>query len=152
MTLLKHLSGPIRSRSGNAAIEFAVAIPIFVVLMAGLVEIGFATREAMQAQMAAEVGAGYAVRHGWDAAAVANAVTAAAGRSDITATPAPMSFCGCPGASGITAVSCTATCSNGDMPGQYVKAQASIAHNAILPYLGVPIPETQTAVAVTRIQ
>ena len=145
------MRGP-RSRSGNAAIEFALVSPLFFVLIAGLVEIGFATRESMQAQMSAETGAGYAVKYGWDAAAISTAVTQAAGRTDITATPAPTTFCGCPDASGITPADCTATCTGGGAPSQYVRVQASIPHNAILPYLGLPIPPTQTAVAVTRIK
>ena len=75
-----------------AAIEFALLSPLLVLLLIGLVEVGFASYEAMQAQNAAEAGALYAARHGWDSAGIQAAVVNATGSSDVTATPAPQSF------------------------------------------------------------
>ena len=138
--------------SGSAAIEFGLIAPVLVILLIGLVEVGFAVREAMQVQDAAEVGAGYAIKHGWDSAGIAAAVVNATGASGVTASPAPQQFCGCPGTAGVTSVLCTATCSTGMVPGVYVRVSASIAHQPILPGLGLPIPATLTGQATVRLQ
>lgn len=138
--------------SGTAAIEFALIAPVLLILLAGLVEIGFAVREAMMAQDAAEAGASYAAQYGWDSTGISNAATSATGTSGISASPSPQLFCGCPGESGITQTLCTATCTDGNSPGQYVRVDASIPHTTILSYLGLPIPSTLTAHAVVRIQ
>lgn len=141
-----------RTQRGTAAVEMALALPLFLCLLAGLLEIGFAAREAMQAQNAAEAGVGYAVQNGWNAAAIATAVENATTSSQVTADPAPALFCGCPGAGGVTAVSCNGdTCSDGAVPGEYVRVGASIPHTTIIGYLGLPIPDTLTATAVVRI-
>jgi len=140
------------NNAGTAAIEFALIAPVLLILLAGLVEIGFAVREAMMVQEAAEAGASYAVQSGWDSTGILNAVTTATGASNIDASPAPQLFCGCPSESGVTHVLCTATCTDGGGPGQYVRVDASIPHATILSYLGLPIPSTLTAHAVVRIQ
>jgi Flp pilus assembly protein TadG len=142
----------IAANAGSAAIEFAIIAPVLLILLAGLVEIGFATREAMQVQDAAEAGAGYAIRNGWNSAAISAAVVNATGATGVTASPAPAQFCGCPGAAGITTVLCNATCTGGTTPGSYVRVSASIAHIAILGNLGLPIPATLTGHATVRLQ
>ncbi len=137
---------------GSASIEFAIIVPVLLIMLAGLVEIGFAAREAMQVQDAAEAGAGYAMKYGWDSAGISAAVVNATGATGVTASPAPVQFCGCPSASGITTVLCTATCAGGTTPGTYVKVSASIAHVAILSNLGLPIPATLVGHATVRLQ
>jgi Flp pilus assembly protein TadG len=140
------------SLRGSAAIEFAIISPVLLIMLAGLVEIGFATREAMQVQDAAEAGAGYAIKYGWDSAAISASVVNATGASGVTASPAPVQFCGCPSAAGITTALCTATCPDGSAPGSYVRVSASITHTAILSNLGLPIPATLTGHATVRLQ
>ncbi len=95
--------------------------PVFLVLIVGMVEVGFAAYQAMQAQDAAEAGALYAAKHGWDAAGISAAVVNATGASGMSAAPAPSQFCGCPTAAGVTAVACSATCTGGGSPGTYVR-------------------------------
>ncbi|HWA69608.1 MAG TPA: TadE/TadG family type IV pilus assembly protein [Rhizomicrobium sp.] len=142
----------IASVSGSAAIEFGLIFPLLLVLLAGVVEVGFAMREAMQVQDAAEVGAGYAIKNGWNSAAISAAVVNATGATGVTAAPAPTQYCGCPGAAGVTAVLCTATCAAGVAPGVYVRVNASRPHVTILNNLGLPIPATITAHAIVRLQ
>lgn len=129
-----------KTQGGVAAIEFAILSPLLVLLLIGLVEIGFASYEAMQAQSAAEAGALYAAKHGWDLTGIEGAVVNATGASGITADPAPQTFCGCPQTGGIIATSCNSTCPGGSPPGQYVEIHASLAHQTILPYPGLPTP------------
>lgn len=142
----------ILANAGSAAIEFGLILPVLLILLAGLVEIGFAVREAMQVQDAAEAGAAYAIKYGWNSVAISAAVVNATGATGITASPAPVQFCGCPAAGGVTTVLCTATCTGGVAPGTYVRVSASITHSAILDNLSLPIPTTLTGHATVRLQ
>jgi Flp pilus assembly protein TadG len=140
------------SRRGTAAIEFALAAPMFLILFLGLVEIGFGTYQAMQVQDAAEAGALYASEYGWNPSGISAAVVNATGATGLTATPASVEFCGCPTSTGITAVVCTATCTGGVTPGTYVKVSAALPHQTILSYPGLPLPATLTGQSTIRLQ
>lgn len=137
---------------GTAAIEFAIIAPVLLVLLFGVVELGFAVHQAMQVQDAAEAGAVYAGKYGWDQAGIAAAVVHATGAEAITANPAPAQFCGCPSVGGIAAVDCTATCADGNGAETYVRVSASKAYTPILGSLGLPIPSVLTGHAVVRVQ
>ena len=141
-----------RSQRGTAAIELALAAPMFLTLLVGMVEIGFAAYQAMQTQDAAEAGALYAAKHGWDAAGISAAVVNATGASGMAASPAPSKFCGCPGVGGVAAIACTSTCAGGVTPGVYIQINATLPHATILPYLGLPIPSSLTFQSTVRIQ
>jgi Flp pilus assembly protein TadG len=140
-----------RARNGVAAIEFALAAPVFLVLLTGLVELGFGLYQAMEVQDAAEAGALYAAKHGWDPAGISDAVVSATGVAGVTASPAPSTFCGCPDAAGIATTLCTATCVGGAPPGQYVQVNAAVPHQTILPYPALPLPATMTGRATVRL-
>jgi len=137
---------------GTAAIEFGIIAPVLVIVLFGLVELSFAVRQAMQVQDAAEAGAVYAGKHGWDAAGIVNAVVSATDAADVTADPPPVEFCGCPGAGGIATVACTDTCIGGSDPSHYARISASMPHTPILTGLGLPIPAVLTGHAVVRVQ
>jgi hypothetical protein len=137
--------------AGTAAIEFALAIPIVLALLAGLIEVGYLVYEAMQVANAAEAGVHYVAKHGFDQPGIAAAVGNASGVPGIVASPAPVQFCGCPGTSGILETACGATCADGSLAGEYVRVSASLVHETILPYPGVPRPLTLTAQAVFRL-
>jgi Flp pilus assembly protein TadG len=136
---------------GVAALEFAFIAPVLLLLLAGLVEIGYRMFESMQVQNSAEAGALYVSLHGWNSAAISAAVVNATGTSGMTATPAPTQFCGCPAAGAITPTSCGSTCSGGAAAGAYVKVNASLVHQAILPYSGLTLPTTLTGSAIVRL-
>lgn len=139
-------------RRGTAAIEFALISPVFIILLVGVVELGFAGLDAMRVQDAAEAGALYAQVNGWDAAGIAAAVTSATGASGLTATPAPVNFCGCPGTDGIAAVDCMGACTDGSAPGKYVTVSASMPRLTIVPETISTLPDTLTAHSTVRIQ
>jgi len=141
-----------KMRRGNAAVEFAVAAPLLLTMLAGVVDVGFGLFEAMQAQNAAETGALYASRHGWDQAGIIAAVTGATNVTGISATPAPTQFCGCASASGVTQAACTATCSGGGAPGLYVQVNATLAHQHIMPYASFGVPDTLSGKSLLRLQ
>ena len=138
--------------AGVAAIEFAIIAPLLMLLLVGIVELGFGIHQAMQVQDAAEAGALYAGKYGWDQAGIAAAVVNATGADNVTATPAPVQFCGCPSVSGIAEISCSATCPSGTGAERYVRISASMPHTQILVGLLMPIPDVLTGTAVVRTQ
>jgi Flp pilus assembly protein TadG len=152
MLRFPRLTAPFRSTKGSAAIEFGIIAPVLVILLVGVIELGFAVHQAMQVQDAAEAGALYAGKYGWDPAAISNAVVNATGAENITASPAPVQFCGCPDASGIATVACDQTCPSGDPVEVYARVSASRPHTAILTFLNLPIPDTLSGHATVRLQ
>ena len=126
----------IADTSGTAAIEFALCVPFFVVILMGVVELGFSTFQSMQVYSSVEAGMLYAAKNGWNSAG-------------ITAAPAPVQFCGCPSASGIVATVCTSTCTSGSSPGVYVSVSAALQHDTIIP--GLTLPTTLTARSTIRL-
>jgi Flp pilus assembly protein TadG len=136
---------------GTAAIEFALMIPVLLTLMMGVADLGFAMYTGMQVYSAAEAGALYAAKNGWDSAGISSAVTGATGTEGITASPAPTQFCGCPTASGVITWSCTTNCASGGAAGQYARINASLAYSTILPYAALGLPSTFTAKSVVRL-
>ncbi len=140
--------------AGTAAIEFALCIPFFLILLMGLVEVGFAMYQSMQVHNSVEAGMLYASKNGWDPGgiAIAAAVENATGTQGITAMPAPVQFCGCPSASGVVETACNSSCADGNPPGQYIRINASFVHETILPYPGLPLPTTLTAQSIIRLK
>jgi len=139
-------------RRGNAAIEFAIAGPLLLGMVTGIVDVGFGLYEAMQVQNAAEAGALYAARDGWDQEGIVAAVTGSTNTAGITATPAPTKFCGCPSASGVTSAGCSGTCAGGGAPGVYVQVNAALPHLQIVPYANFGVPATLTGQSMMRVQ
>jgi Flp pilus assembly protein TadG len=137
---------------GTAALEFGLAMPFLLVLVIGLVEVGLVTYEAMQVQDAAEAGALYASRYPADLTGMANAAVNATGTAGIAASPTPLAFCGCPSASGITAISCATLCTGGIAAGHYVKVSTALTHVRILTFTGLPNPLVLTGKSTVRVQ
>jgi Flp pilus assembly protein TadG len=140
-----------RARSGTAALEFAFGAPLLVILLVGVVELGFSIYQAMQVQSAADAGAVYVAKHGWNSAAISAAVTGATAASGLTASPAPTQFCGCPSASGIAVATCGSLCASGAVAGGYVQINATLSHQTILSYPGITPPATFSAQTVVRV-
>jgi Flp pilus assembly protein TadG len=146
-----HLPSFRPDNAGTAAIEFALVSPFFLVLLLGMVELGFGVYQAMEAWNAAEAGAIYAAKYGFSAAGISAAVVNAEASSGVTASPAPILFCGCPSDAGVTTLACNSTCTGGITPSQYVQVNASIPHQTILAYPGL-LPATLTAKSIVRVQ
>jgi Flp pilus assembly protein TadG len=138
--------------AGAAAIEFAIVVPILILTMIGVVDFGVGYYRKMQVQDAAQIGAQYAMRHGFDTAAIQNAIANATSFTGITASPAPTEYCGCPSSSGVAAVSCTATCTGGTTPGTYMTVSAQGTYTTILPYPLIDSSFTFNAQSTVRMQ
>jgi Flp pilus assembly protein TadG len=135
--------------AGTAAVEFGIFAPLFVLLLVGLTEIGFAMFGSMQVYSAVEAGALYAIRNGWSSSGIANAVVNSTNVSGVAATPAPSQFCGCPGLAGIAVATCGTTCTGGGAVGQYIRINATLTRTTILTS-SFGLPATLTAQSIVR--
>jgi len=135
-----------------AAIEFAILGGALCLMMVVATDLALGFYYDMQVQTSAQSGAEYAAVHGFDATAVSNAVTAATSSSDITASPAPTTFCGCPSAQGVSTISCSSTCSDGSNPGSYVTVSAAKTYTTLIPYPSLPASYSLAATSTVRLQ
>lgn len=145
-------SSPVKAtladRSGTAAIEFGLAIPMLAILLAGIIEVGFSMYQAMQATYAAEAGLFYAAKNGWNATGIENAAVNAASLRGISANATQ--FCGCPGATGIAAATCGSTCASGFQAGQYIEISVSAPRLSIIGSSVFGLPSTVSAQSILR--
>ena len=138
------------SRRANAAIEMALLAPILVLMLVGSADYGTAIYRRMQVQHAAQAGADFAMRNGFNAVAITAAVTGATSFAGLTAVPAPTETCGCATAVGVTPALCGATCAGGATAGTYVAVSAQGTYATILPYPGMPESFTFSATSMAR--
>jgi Flp pilus assembly protein TadG len=141
-----------RQAGGAAAIEFAIVVPMLILTMICIVDFGVGYYRKMQVQDAAQIGAQYAMRHGFDTTAIQNAIASATSFAGITASPAPTEYCGCPSTSGVAAVSCTATCDGGATPGTYMTVSAQGTYTTIMSYPLIDSSFTFSARSTVRLQ
>ena len=141
----------LRRCSGNAAIELALLAPPLMLLAIGTADYGFCLYQQMEVQNAAQAGAEYARKHGFSAAGISSAITAATPLS-IAATPAPAQSCGCPSGTSITSATCGSVCASGVAASTYVTANAQATYTTIVPYPGIANSYTLAASSTVRIQ
>jgi Flp pilus assembly protein TadG len=119
--------------SGQALVEFALFMPLFLIILVGAVDVSFFLVEVMATQEAATEGADYGAAPGnqndvsgmeqWAAYAASYGVT-------LSGTPAATTFYTCtPGGAHVSA---STSCSSGFGPMEYVQVTASTTLNPIL--------------------
>ncbi len=163
------LPGFWQSQCGVAMIEFAVVMPILVLLLLPMVDLGMGFYSKTQAMTAAQAGAQYAFVHGWSGTngnsqtAILAAVSSATALSGIQALPAPVLACGCadgttityssPGGS-FTQNSCAtlATCANSQKPGAYVTVSTQVDYTPLFGFWILGATSTLSASSTVRIQ
>jgi Flp pilus assembly protein TadG len=139
-----------KGRRGSALVELALVTPLFLLLVAGVLDYGFALRTAAAVATAAHAGAQY----GSGSASNANnstGIRAAAQNSEPNLknmTVTPVVYCQCPGR---VAVSCGGSCVTGTML-IYVQVTASTNATTFLRYTGMPFAGTVKAQATMRAQ
>lgn len=124
--------------SGAAAIEFGVVVPMLALMVTAVIDIGLGVHSKMQLEDAAQAGVQWAIRNGFDATAISTAVTSATNNSTITATPAPVQYCGCASGSSISSATCGTPCPDGAQAGTYVTVSAQATFNTMINYPAVP--------------
>lgn len=149
----------IRSQAGVALVEFALVLPILIMLLVGLVEIGRLAWYSIQIGNAAHAGAQYGAIPG-NAGQLSGMVTVAQndGQQSITAlTASAQDVCSCWIASASpapapTAAACGQPCANGGRQITYVQVTATGTISSIFNYtaFGLPSQWTVTRVATIR--
>jgi Flp pilus assembly protein TadG len=144
-----------RAERGTSAVEFALAAPLLMALLAPVADLGMAFSQQIQVQQSAQAGAQYASSHPWNSHSVtdiANAVTSASALGGIAASPAPSQACGCPTGDAVNWVACNSTCPDGTTAGYFVVVNAKLAYKPTMPYSLLGNAVTLTAQSTVRIQ
>lgn len=144
----KRVEFPVRE-AGVALIEFALALPILMMLLIGLIEIGRLTYFTIEVGNAAHAGAQYASLNP-NNAADNTAITAAVtqdGQNTISAlTVVPQRICGCWNGTtetALTSAQCTSTCVSGHLV-SYVQVTVTGSINALFNYAALGLPNAWT--------
>jgi Flp pilus assembly protein TadG len=146
----------LRSQSGAAMVEFAIALPFLVFMVIGVVEVGrymyFGILAAHAAEAAAEYGS-QTLATAADTTGIKNAASAdSAGLSTFLASPAPL----CLQTSGETgSTPAPVTCPTGTPPAgtiEYVQVTVTGTFHSLLNYPGMPNSLPVTASTTMRIQ
>lgn len=134
--------------SGSAVVEFALAAPLLLLLLAGVLDFGMALRTATAVADSARAGAQYgsrSVSNASDAAGIrAAALAASPGISGITAGVSKV--CQCPGG---TPVSCTGSCPGGAVQ-VYVQVTTRATAVTVFRYAGLPFSGAVSSQATMR--
>lgn len=144
--------GIVRDTGGVAAIEFAIMIPLFFLMIVSVTDIGLGVYRKMQVENAAQVGTQYAIARGFDTSGISNAVTSATNSTAITASPSPVQFCGCPTSTGISTVSCGTVCTGGAQAGTYTTVSAQATYSTLINYQIVAATYSFDAQSTARLQ
>ena len=134
---------------GAAAVEFALLTPVLTVLMFGTVDLGSLAYQSMQVEAAASAGAAYAIHSGWNASAIASAVTSATSLT-VAASPSPSVVLACV-TNGVLVTTQTLTCPSGGAAGSYVVVNAQATFTPIIDWAAFSLPSTLSAQAMVRI-
>ena len=155
-----------RLRNDNRAVamvEFAVVMPILVLLILPLVDLGMGFYVKTQVATAAQAGAQYAFVNGWNSGNISTAVTSATGMgTTIQASPAPVLACGCADGTTFTPPLIAATlvsdcasrtpCTGARLQGVYVTVFAQTTYTPLFSYLIFSGSTTISTSSTVRIQ
>ena len=140
-----------RDRSGAAAVEFALLMPVLMLLLLLLGMADFATlaSRTLQVEAAARTGANYARRHGWQAGAIARA--AEGGLATLQGARAvPRLIEGCLQRDATLAPG-HKRCAGGSAPGIYVEVTVTAASAPMLLRSRALLPDSVSGQALVRI-
>ena len=125
--LRKILENVAADRGGNVMIEFALALPILFLLMAGLMDLGtFAYQKSAMLQGARE-GAQYGMLNSSDSTNINTTAQNATGLTGVTATNTV--FCECTAG---TTTTCGGTCTGGGAKKKYITVNVTRTFTSII--------------------
>lgn len=117
------------SREGAVAAEFALAVPVLLVLLSGMIDYGMALNQSAALSNAARAGAQYAVRFPSDTAGIRDVVTKSVNFAPETLTISAGTLCEC--ADG-AAIACTDSC-GGEPARTFITVKVSMPFTSPLP-------------------
>lgn len=130
-----------RARSGIAALEFALAAPVLILLFTGVISLGLGLRTKMEVENAARAGATYASSHPLapDADIVRAAQSATVLATDVTVTlEKKQRACMNSETGTVTVLGAAVTCAvSGAPPGTYVTVTTTLNYTFIMPMPGM---------------
>ena len=135
-----------------AAVEFGFMVPLLSLMVVSVTDIGLAVYRKMQVENAAQAGAQYAIARGFSTSGISSAVTSATNSTAITASPSPVTFCGCPTGTGVSTVGCGTVCTGGAQAGTYTTVSAQATYSMLINYQIVAATYTYNAQSTARLQ
>ena len=148
--LLARLRRLASAQEGAAAFELVLVMPLLLLIVAGVADGGRLILQAMQVHAAAQAGADYARRYGWDPDRIQTAITTTAS-PDVAASPGPQIVRGCLQGGEIVATS-GYTCPDGGTTGTYVTVYAQKTFDSLIPWSELSLPANLTAQSQVRIE
>ena len=122
----------VANRRGNIMLEFALALPILFILLAGLLDLGMYALQKSALLQGAREGAQYAMMSYADSANINTTAQNGTGLTGVTATNTV--FCECVAG---TTISCGATCGTGTFK-RYVTVTTNKGFTSVLSHAIVP--------------
>jgi Flp pilus assembly protein TadG len=117
-------------QAGIATTELALALPLLLVCIAGLANVGHRIAVTSQVESAASAGARRAARSGFDQSKIALAIEQFRPDSGIVASPTPTEACRCKQQNQYSnIVGCSSKCTDGSDPARYAVVSASLSYN-----------------------
>ena len=132
---------------GNTAVEFALMLPVFLLLLGGLIEFGVAMYAASSLEGAARAGAQYAFAAGLDKPGIEAAVKNASSIAPEKLTVASSMSCECAGA----AATCGNECASGSLPFKFVTVQVTSTNDPWFPVVDKLVPKTFSGRAMVQV-
>ena len=133
----------LRCTRGATVIEFALLLPVLLLMVVGAIDFGTFIHQKMQLQSAARAGAQFAAQSDATISDTAGIALAVAGASELDftgVTTTTTQFCSCsdgiesaPDGTGI----CTGTCAGGELPGLYVRVNVAGQFTPLFPIRGI---------------
>jgi Flp pilus assembly protein TadG len=129
-----------RDRRGASAVEFALIAPMLLLLLAGVIDFSQYILQTMQVRAAAQAGADYAQRNGFNVTAIQNAVASATtlptSGSDALVVSTPTQASQCLDKTGALVPATGPTCPAGGPAGTFVAVSAQKPFTPILNWPG----------------
>jgi Flp pilus assembly protein TadG len=141
---LSRLSGDCQ---GNTAVEFALMLPVLLILVGGLIEFGAAMYAASSLESAARAGAHYAFAKGLDQPGIEQAVKNASSIPPEKLTVVSSMSCECAG----TTATCGSECASGSLPFKFVTVQVTSANDPWFPVVDKLVPKTFSGRAMVQV-
>lgn len=139
----------LRCRAGVGAVEFALMLPILVLLLAAVADFSLAANQKMRLTSAARAGAQAAYKASGETAGVAPAVQQAAGLDAAGLTIASQKTCGCLNGA---AAACDGSCADGNGVRTYVSVTVSESWSPVIVSAVMAAPVTLRGTATLRVK
>ena len=137
------------AREGNFLVEYALFLPVFMILLAIAFDFGMAVYDSMSLKEAARAGAQYAMKAPSDSAGLTAVVSNATGVNPANLTITSNLSCQC--ANG-TSVGCGTSCADGSATETYVSVSVQEPYTTLLPYPASLAPLSLQGMASLRIR